>query len=189
MDKNILLHACCGPCSIMPVLRLLDEGYNITLWYMNPNIHPLAEYLRRRDTVAECAERLGVAILFDDSKWNLAEWLDKQLPRRAEPGRCQWCCGSRLEFAAQKAKNAGFNFFSTTLLYSRYQPHDFIAQKGHELNTDSGPQFVYRDFRTDWQAGIDYAKKWDIYRQPYCGCIFSENERYAKKLARLIKSN
>ena len=170
----------------MPVQRLLEAGYAVTLWYMNPNIHPLMEYLRRREAVEECAERLNVPVLYVDDAWDVRDWLEAPETREQPPARCQWCCQSRLEAAASAAKALGFGWFSTSLLYSRYQPHAAIAAKGKDLTDAGGVQFVYGDFREDWQAGIDHAKAWGLYRQPYCGCIFSEAERYGKKLARCI---
>lgn len=172
----------------MPARRLLDEGFELTAWFRNPNIQPLAEYLRRREAAAQCAERLGIDMIFED-EWNLADWLEKQLPRRESPGRCHFCCGERLEAAARAARKLGFPNFSSSLLYSRYQPHDFMAAKGAAIAAEGAPRFIYRDFRKDWQAGIDASLAWGLYRQPYCGCLFSEAERYAKKFARAKASS
>ena len=94
---------------------------------------------------------------------------------------------SRVEAAFAKAASLGFAWVSTSLLYSRYQPHEVIAAAGRRLAAPSGPGFVYRDFRTDWQAGIDRSKDWGLYRQPYCGCVYSEADRYRKKLERCKK--
>lgn len=185
MAEKILLHVCCGPCAIMPAKRLLAEGLEVVFWFMNPNIHPLSEYLRRREAAEQCAERLSVKIIYDDAAWDLPQWLEKQRPWTQE--RCHNCVSWRLEAAWKAACELGIGLFSSSLLYSRYQPHDFIAQTGKALAEQGGPQFVYRDFRTDWQAGIDASIEWGLYRQAWCGCIFSENERYAKKLARLLK--
>ncbi len=156
---------------------------------MNPNIQPLAEYLRRRDAAAQAAEKLGIPIIFDDSTWDLAAWLRRQLPVVSSPERCQWCCASRLEACHASALRLGFEHFSTSLLYSRYQPHEHIRDAGFALAADGSVDFVYHDFREGWQRGIDLSIEWQLYRQPYCGCIFRENERYAKKLARLQKMN
>lgn len=190
--RSLLLHVCCGPCAIMPITRLLDEGFAVTAWYMNPNIQPLAEYLRRRDAAAECAQRLGIPILYDDASWNITAWLRAVAGRDTAPQRCAYCCTSRIEAAFAAAARLGFAFVSSSLLYSRYQPHDIIHQAGIRLAQTAaagqGPDFVYRDFRTDWQEGIDRSKVLELYRQPYCGCIYSEAERYEKKLARLIKN-
>lgn len=183
-ENSLLLHACCGPCAITPILRFLDEGRDVTLWFMNPNIHPLQEYLRRREGVYEVAQKLGVALIFDDVAWNLSEWLGAQLPRAESPERCRWCCVDRLTKTRQKARALGFAAFSTTLLYSIYQPHEIIAQAGKRLAEQEGPAFLYRDFRITWREGANLSREWNIYRQPYCGCLFSERERYAKKFTR-----
>ena len=185
----LLLHACCGPCAIMPALRLKGAGFAVTLWYRNPNIHPLAEYLRRREAVGECAARLGVPVIYDDEAWDIRAWLAAPEAQKEPPARCEWCCESRVRAAAAAAKALGFAYFTTSLLYSRYQPHEAIAAVGRELTAGGGPEFVYGDFRLDWQAGIDRSKEWGLYRQPYCGCIFSEAERYHKKLARCIRES
>lgn len=185
----LLLHACCGPCAIMPALRLKDAGFAVTLWYMNPNIHPLAEYLRRREAVGECAARLGVPVICEDAAWDIRAWLAAPEAQELPPARCEWCCGSRVRAAAAAARALGFAYFTTSLLYSRYQPHEAIAATGRELAAQGRPAFVYGDFREDWQAGIDRSKEWGLYRQPYCGCIFSEAERYHKKLARCIRES
>ena len=171
----------------MPALRLMNAGFAVTLWYRNPNIHPLAEYLRRREAVGECAARLGVPVLHDDAAWDIRAWLQAPEAQALPPARCEWCCTSRVQVAAAAARELGFAYFSTSLLYSRYQPHAAIAAAGRELTAGGGPQFVYADFRLDWQAGIDRSREWGLYRQPYCGCIFSEAERYHKKLARCIR--
>lgn len=184
--ERLLLHICCGPCALMPAQRLVAAGYAVTLWYMNPNIHPLTEYLRRRDAAARCAQKLGLPILYGDEAWNVRAWLTAPQARELPPARCHWCCGSRVRAAAAFARSHGFGAFSTSLLYSRYQPHEAIARAGREAAAADGLDFIYADFRVDWEAGRELAKAWDIYRQPYCGCIFSEAERYAKKLARCV---
>lgn len=183
----LLLHVCCGPCAIMPVEHLRAAGFAVTLWYMNPNIHPLAEYLRRRETLGECAARLDVDVLYADTEWDIRAWLTAPEAQMPSPARCEWCCQSRVRAAHVAATTLGFRYFSTSLLYSRYQPHAAIASIGRELAASGGPEFVYSDFRQDWQAGIDRSKEWGLYRQPYCGCIFSEVERYRKRLERCIR--
>lgn len=188
--RSLLLHVCCGPCAVMPITRLLDEGFAVTAWYMNPNIHPLSEYLHRRDAAGECAAQMGIPILYDDASWNITAWLRAVAGRDAAPQRCAYCCSSRIDAAFAVARQLGFAFVSSSLLYSRYQPHDVIRQTGERLSSPdgAGPGFVYRDFREDWQEGIDRSKAMELYRQPYCGCIYSEAERYEKKLTRLISA-
>lgn len=188
--SSLLLHVCCGPCAVMPITRLMEEGYAVTAWYMNPNIHPLAEYLRRREAAGQCAQALGIPILYADATWNVTTWLRAVAGRDTPPDRCNYCCTSRLEAAFAFATGHGFAFFSSSLLYSKYQPHDVIRAAGEALSRRHvGASFVYRDFRRDWQEGIDRSKDMGLYRQPYCGCIYSEAERYAKKLARCMTEN
>lgn len=171
----------------MPVQRLRAAGYEPMGWFMNPNIHPLSEYLRRRETAGEAAARMALPIEYEDS-WDLQGWLAAQLPHCQEKARCEYCCGERLEAVAKKAVETGFRHFSSSLLYSRYQPHGFIRDKGFELARIYDLEFVYQDFRLDWQAGIDLSREWGLYRQAWCGCIFSEAERYSKKFARVRKN-
>ena len=179
----------------MPVKRLQDEGFTVTAWYMNPNIQPLTEYLRRREAAEECAARLGIGLICQDDTWDLVAWLRSVAGRDLPPQRCAWCCGSRMQAAVAYARANGYAHVSSSLLYSRYQPHDVIRAAGEQAAAaegaplSRGPRFVYRDFRTDWQAGIDLSREWGVYRQPYCGCVYSEAERYDKKLQRLIKKS
>jgi predicted adenine nucleotide alpha hydrolase (AANH) superfamily ATPase len=184
-SNSLLLHVCCGPCAIMPVIRLQEMGYAVTAWFMNPNIHPLTEYLLRREAAVQCAQELQIPILHADETWDITAWLRAVHGRDQAPQRCAYCCENRLEAAFMAAARLGFAHFSSSLLYSRYQPHDVIRRAGERLSSSPGPKFVYRDFRHDWQEGIDRSKKMGIYRQKYCGCIYSEAERYAKKLSRL----
>ena len=186
--NSLLLHVCCGPCAVMPINRLLDEGFAVTAWFMNPNIQPLAEYLRRREAAGQCAERLGVPIIYADETWNITNWLRAVAGRDTPPARCAYCCESRMEAAFAFARQQDFAWVSSSLLYSRYQPHEVIKKAGETLAAQPGaPGFAYRDFRTDWQAGIDSSKVMELYRQPYCGCVYSESDRYQKQLLRCIK--
>ena len=186
--NSLLLHVCCGPCAVMPITRLLDEGFAVTAWFMNPNIQPLAEYLRRREGAGQCAERLGVPIIFADESWNITNWLRAVAGRDTPPARCAYCCESRIQAAFAFARQQGFAWVSSSLLYSRYQPHEVIKTAGEALAAQSGaPGFAYRDFRADWQQGIDRSKSMELYRQPYCGCVYSESDRYQKQLLRCIK--
>ena len=187
-DNSLLLHVCCGPCAVMPITRLLDEGFAVTAWFMNPNIQPLAEYLRRREAAGQCAERMGVPIIYADETWNITNWLRAVAVRDTPPARCAYCCESRMEAAFAFASQQGFAWVSSSLLYSRYQPHEVIKKAGETLAAPPGaPGFAYRDFRADWQAGIDRSKAMELYRQPYCGCVYSESDRYQKQLLRCIK--
>ncbi len=193
---RVLLHLCCGPCGLMPIRRLREEGFEVSGLFFNPNIHPLMEYLRRREAAVLAAEKLEMPLLLPDTDpsgqaWNLSQWLGSvHDPQRVPQGpdstdRCDFCYSDRLIVAARTAKRAGFDGFSTSLLYSRMQRHEAIRAQGEAAGAQVGIAFLYRDFRPDWQAGIDLAKEWDLYRQNYCGCIYSEADRFAKKLNKL----
>ena len=182
---RLLLHVCCGPCAIMPILRCLEEGFTVTAWFMNPNIHPLTEYLRRREAAQQVCAALGVELVCADEYWDITAWLRSIAGRDTAPARCSFCCESRINAVFAQAQALIISFFSSSLLYSRYQPHEIIAAAGRLLTqeTTDAPVFVYRDFREDWQAGIDQSRKMGIYRQAYCGCVYSEAERYSRRLA------
>jgi len=176
----LLVHACCGPCAMTVFQTLLARGEAIRGFYHNPNIHPLTEYLRRKEALAAVASRLGVDVAFADAEYDPAAFLRQAAFR--EKARCPFCYSLRLERTALEARRLGAQGFTTTLLYSRYQNHEAIRKAGEEASAAYGVPFVYEDFRPGWDEGIRLARQWELYRQPYCGCIYSEFERYRKKL-------
>ena len=189
---NLLLHICCGPCSLMPVLRLREMGHTVTGLFVNPNIQPLAEYLRRREAAAQAAERLNLPMIWQDD-WDLPAWIaslgggERNGPGSDIP-RCDTCYAQRLHTAARLAAGGAFDGFCSSLLYSRYQLHDHIIRQGNEAAERHGAVFFYADFRADWQQGIELSKEWGLYRQNYCGCVFSEAERFQRAFERVRES-
>lgn len=182
---RVLLHICCGPCSITVIRSLLDEGCEVAGFFYNPNIQPLAEYLRRREGVAQVAEKYGIPLLWpEEEPASPAPWLSMIL--NAQGPRCAPCWALRLDRTARLAKSAGFDAFSSSLLYSRRQNHEGIRAAAEQAGQKAGTAFLYRDFRPTWQRGIELSKAWGIYRQQYCGCIFSEYERYSRDLERTV---
>ena len=178
----LLVHACCGPCSITVMQALAGRGLELRAYFYNPNIHPLTEYLRRREGLEVVAARLGVPADCADAEYDPAAFL--RLAAFRESDRCRHCWRLRLERSARQARALGAQGFTTTLLYSKYQDHDTVAAIGREAGQEHGVDFLYEDFRTGWDEGIRLSKEWGIYRQPYCGCVFSEFERYRKRLGR-----
>lgn len=172
---NILLHICCAPCAIYPVQELRAGGMSVTGYFHNPNIHPYLEYQRRLETVRKYAELVELEVIYRD-EYRLEEFLANIAANSAE--RCLYCYASRLEAAAAEAVRLGFDAFTTSLLYSRYQKHDVIRNMGEQIGEKYGIIFHYADFRKGWQEGIAVSKKMELYRQQYCGCIYSEKERY-----------
>jgi len=175
---RLLLHICCAPCSIYPVSRLRQAGREVTGYFFNPNIHPYREFCKRLTTLIDYAETIDLPVeVRDDDR--LKEFLRETAFR--EEDRCQYCYRMRLASAAEKARAGNFDGFSTTLLYSIYQKHDSIRRIGEEEGEKAGVPFVYEDFRPGWKEGVDRSRELGMYRQPYCGCIYSEMERYRKK--------
>ncbi|MDH4162077.1 MAG: epoxyqueuosine reductase QueH [Nitrospirota bacterium] len=173
---NLLLHMCCAPCAIYPLARLAAAGFSTTGLFYNPNIHPYQEYGKRLETVREHAVRTGLPLIVLDH-YDLESFLAVTLGRGS--GRCEQCYRMRLDAAAGEAGRRGFGLFSSTLLYSKYQNHDLIAGVAREMAAEHKVEFLYEDFRDGWKQGIEESKALGMYRQQYCGCIFSERERYA----------
>ncbi|WP_031481482.1 epoxyqueuosine reductase QueH [Maridesulfovibrio frigidus] len=179
-SKRILLHACCGPCSITTIDILREQGFEVTAFFYNPNIHPLQEYVRRRESFLEVAKTMDVKVIGSTTEYDSKKWFRDVAFR--EDNRCFHCYADRLERTLSLAKRGNFDFFTTTLLYSKFQKHKSIADLGKDLAASGKCEFLYYDFREGWKEGIERSKDMGIYRQQYCGCLFSENERFAKEL-------
>jgi len=175
---RILLHTCCGPCALYPLLTLRTAGHHVTGFFYNHNIHPYQEYLHRRDTTAQMAEQNDMPLIVRDD-YDLETFL--ATVAATPESRCSYCYASRLRATAQAAVEKGFEAFTSSLLYSRYQKHEEIRALGEEIGSEYGVVFCYQDFRSGWQEGIRLSKEQGLYRQQYCGCIYSEKERYLPK--------
>ena len=176
---KLLLHACCGPCSVYPITELQKQGHQITGYFYNPNIHPFREFKRRLASMRLCSEKKGIHTEYITG-YGLTAYLRRVVFN--EKTRCGICYAMRLEEVARKTKELGLEGFTSTLLYSRYQNHKLICTVAQEMASQYGVEFFYQDFREGWQWGIDQSIEMDLYRQPYCGCIYSEQERYDKKM-------
>lgn len=175
---NILLHICCGNCAIFPVKVLREQNHKLTGFFFNHNIHPYQEFKRRLDTTIEYAEQVELPMIIRD-EYLLETFLAEVA---AEPTqRCGYCYQSRLTEAARAAAEGSFEAFTSTLLYSRYQQHEAILAFGRQLAEEYNLIFHYEDYRVGWQEGIRISKEMGLYRQQYCGCIYSEKERYAPR--------
>ena len=185
---KLLLHICCGPCSFYPLTVLKHKDITPVGYFFNPNIHPFREYERRVDALRTVAAKFHLPVIWDSRGYDIEHWFQAIGKHREHGLRCPACYRVRLEAAASRAAETGMEAFTTTLLYSRYQRHDVIAETGRSLGKQYGVEFWYHDFRKGWQQGIDMAVEAGIYRQPYCGCLFSERERYGKREKRLAAS-
>lgn len=184
LRKPILLHTCCAPCAVYCLDRLEADGCAPTSFFYNPNIHPYKEFERRLDTLRSYSSLRGFDLIVDDT-YDLDEFLGRVVGRGS--GRCAACCGMRLDRAAGEACMRGFDRFTTTLLISPYQNHDLIVQAGERAAADHGVEFVYIDFRPGFREGQTKARELGLYRQPYCGCVYSEKERYHREKKREVR--
>ena len=177
---------CCGPCSIYPLSRLIDNRIDITGFFHNPNIHPYREFERRIESTLQVAGRFDVPVEVD-REYGLTDYLQRVVFH--EQNRCSICYDMRLEQTARTAVTSGFDGFSTTLLYSRYQDHMALKNQAEKWGEKYGVPFFYADFREGWQYGIDQSIEYGVYRQPYCGCIYSEQERYDNRFKKKQKKH
>jgi predicted adenine nucleotide alpha hydrolase (AANH) superfamily ATPase len=172
---KLLLHICCAPCSIYPIRCLRGEGHDIVGFFHNNNIHPYTEHLKREETLTSYAQQIELQLIVSQN-YDMERFIRAVAFRETE--RCRYCYYDRLKATALLAKQSKFDAFSSTLLYSKFQKHEMIQSIGQALSTQIGIPFLYEDFRAGWKEGIETSKQLGMYRQPYCGCIYSEKERY-----------
>jgi four helix bundle protein len=157
-----------------------EKGNEAVGFFFNPNIHPYQEYQKRLDALRQYSEKTDLKVIYRD-EYLLEEFLRNVSHRVKE--RCQYCYSVRLEATAREAKKEGFDGFSTTLLQSAHQNHAQIKETGERIAQEIGVPFYYEDFRQGWRKGVEISKAMGLYRQQYCGCIYSEKERYLKKMS------
>lgn len=174
---NLLLHACCGVCS-SAVLERLYPYFNITILFYNPNIYPMEEYIKRLDTQKEIIEKLGVNVKLLEIGYNNKDFeeIAKGLENEKEGGsRCSKCYYLRLEKTAKLAKEKGFDYFCTTLSISPYKNAEKLNKIGKILEEKYQIHYLYSDFKKKdgYKRSTELARKYNLYRQDYCGCEYS----------------
>ena len=174
-QKKVLMHVCCAPCSIYTLKTLRKGGADVYGYFFNPNIHPYTEFKKRLSTLQDYANYVSLPLEID-ADYDLNTFLKGALDHGKD--RCLFCYRMRLEKTFKKGVEDKVDAVTTTLLYSKYQRHDDIRNIGEELSATHGIPFLYRDFREGWKEGVEESKTLNMYRQQYCGCIFSEKERY-----------
>ena len=175
---EVLLHTCCAPCSVKCIDVLENENFNPVLFWYNPNIHPYTEYKSRRNTLKEYANEKGFEAIIKD-EYGLRKFINLVYPDFEN--RCEKCYRVRLEETAKYALENNYKYFSTTLLISPYQKHELIINVAKDVSKKYGVEFLYRDFRPFFREGQKIARDSGMYMQKYCGCIFSEEDRYLRK--------
>ncbi len=197
--KRLLLHSCCAPCSSY-VISYLSSYFDITILYYNPNIYPYSEYLKRKNEQIRLIKEIDkvnkVEIIDCDYDNDLYEKQIKGLESEPERGkRCEVCYYLRMEKTASKAKEMGFDYFGTTLSVSPYKNSVLINEIGKKLATKYDINWLYSDFkkRDGYKKSISLSHKYNLYRQNYCGCIYSKQNRLLditnNKVSRYDNSN
>ncbi|NIP44120.1 MAG: epoxyqueuosine reductase QueH [candidate division Zixibacteria bacterium] len=175
---KILTHICCGPCLVYPYEKMIREGEHLTGFWYNPNIHPFTEYRERLKSLRKFQDMKGMDIIYQDS-YDLERFLQAAMSDLQD--RCMHCYILRLTEAAGYAKANGFEYFTTTLLVSPYQKLDYIRKVGNDLEIETGVKFLDLDIVSGYREGREKAREMGLYMQKYCGCVFSEKERYQQK--------
>ena len=177
--NKLLLHSCCGPCSTAVIERLKDY-FDITVLYYNPNIEPYEEYLKRKNEQIRLLKELNIKHM--DIDYLNEEYRDKVIGYEQEPengARCHICYRLRLEKTAKLAKENNFDYFATTLTVSPYKNAKVINEIGLELQNKYNIKYLLSDFKKEdgYKRSIELSKKFDLYRQDYCGCLFSKERK------------
>jgi len=175
---RLLVHICCGPCATYPLKTLREAGHEVHGFFYNPNIHPLAEHVLRLESAKKLLELTGFPATIH-AEYDIEEYFRRVAYR--ENNRCAACYHLRLEKAARAAASEGFNAFTTSLLVSPYQKHELIREIGQNVGMEHGIEFYYEDFRPGWPETRRMSREMNLYRQKYCGCIYSEKERFLAK--------
>jgi predicted adenine nucleotide alpha hydrolase (AANH) superfamily ATPase len=173
---KILLHTCCAPCMTYPLEVLSEHGYEVVPYFYNPNIHPFREYEKRYLAVLDYCRGQGVDLRV--GPYEMEQFLLEVSPR--VDSRCELCFRMRLSRAAEQARILGIGEFTSTLLVSPYQDQRLVRAAGEAAAIEHGVIFVFEDMREGYQETVSRSRELGIYRQSYCGCVYSEKERYQK---------
>ncbi len=178
-EPRVLLHICCGPCAVWPVQWLKEQGFLVEGFWYNPNIHPWREYQARLDSCRYLAQSLDIR-LHERPTGGIRSFLGEVRPEESlRPYRCLKCYRLRLTATAAKARELGIDAITTTLLVSPYQDHDAICEIGRLVAHEYGLSLIDADWRSGFRGARSISRKMGLYHQKYCGCVYSEEERFA----------
>jgi len=155
-----------------------DEGLEVMGFFYRHNIHPYTECIKRQEALQAYAEQINLKVIYQEG-YDIEGFIQNVAFRESE--RCNYCYHDRLRSTALLAKRGKFDYFSSTLLYSKHQKHELIRTMGESIGKSVGVPFLYQDYREGWKEGIECSKQMGLYRQHYCGCIYSEKERFYKE--------
>ncbi|CUH93563.1 epoxyqueuosine reductase QueH [Herbinix luporum] len=176
---KLLIHSCCAPCSSY-VLEYLSNYFAITIFYYNPNIYPEDEYRRRVKEQEDLIRAMNLknSVLFVEGDYEPRKYYDLVKGHEKDPeggDRCFICYGMRLKEAAKAAKEGGYEYFTTTLTISPHKNAAKLNEIGEEVAALYGVSFLPSDFkkRNGYKRSIELSKEYGLYRQDYCGCVYS----------------
>ena len=172
-----LLHICCAPCANQCIEVLRADHFEVAGFWYNPNIHPYTEFRSRRESVRQYAPTIDLPLI-ENNNYALRPFI-RAVAEDIEH-RCGTCYEMRLMETARQAKELGFDSFTSSLFISPYQNHELMRQVAERAAAEYRVEFLYRDFRPYFKAGQEKARELGFYMQKYCGCVFSEEERYIK---------
>ncbi len=172
--KRLLVHSCCAHCAAYTVEHWREQGYEVSAFWYNPNIHPYTEHQKRLEAMQTLAMEMGLPLITAEG-YDIIDYFRQVVGH--EPERCRYCFRLRLSKTAETAKDMGFDAFTTTLLISPHQKHDLLKGIGAEVG--GGVEFLYADLRKRYSDSRRLTKPLELHRQQYCGCVYSEWERYA----------
>jgi epoxyqueuosine reductase len=183
--NDLLLHACCGPCSTVAVPAWRERGLEPLAWFANPNIQPAAELARREESMRRFSRAAGLQLVVPAERERALAWCAWDAGQAGPPeARCAECLRLRLDAAATAARERGLRRFSSTLTVSPYQRHDLIRKAGEAAAAAYEVDFVYLDLRGRFRESYAESRRLELYRQPYCGCVASKWEAWQERRAR-----
>ena len=175
--KKLLLHTCCGPCATYCVNRLRAENFDVSAFWYNPNVHPFTEHKLRLEAALTLSQKMAFPLIKADG-YDMINYLRAVAGKEGD--RCRYCFKMRMGKTAQIAKEKGFDAFTTTLFISPYQKHELLKEICEAAATEHGVAFHYEDFRPGFRESHNLSHDMELYHQKYCGCIYSEWERFGK---------
>ena len=172
---KILVHVCCAPCALFCFSRLKKEFSEVMGFWYNPNIHPYREYQKRLQSVKKWARETGMQIIYEDN-YELKNFLRAVAYRESE--RCSICYYLRFQKTALFARRGKFDYFASTLLVSPHQNQKVIRAMAEAVGKEYTIKPYLTSFRESWRESRELSRNMGLYHQQYCGCIYSEAERY-----------
>jgi len=194
--QKVLIHVCCAHCAAYTAEHWRREGYETAGFWYNPNIHPYTEHQQRLESMRSLAAKISLPLIIAEG-YDMPEYFRRVAGHEEE--RCRHCFELRLTKTAEAASEKGYDAFTTTLLISPHQKHELIKETGEKAALrpsytkaskdrqaqgepgEKGPAFLYADLRKRYSDSRHITKPMELYRQQYCGCLYSERERYSEK--------